>query len=1079
MKQKKKIHKGLLGVILALVLCLSMLPVTVFAEAGSKTQGGGQLTEESVLSEQSLVQTQDEKQAATPSASSEQSSTTQKESSDSSEQNTTSPTASHALYEQSSTQTSNSNVSNASNIDFIKDLIASLPEAITEENADEVRTQLAEIFALYEALSTDEQNQIDMSCCNELQEKLDASSLVPAEGEVARVTLADGSSTEYTSITTAFTAANTAGTATVTLLEDCTLSSISVTGSNITLDLNNCTLAGNRTNSVLYVASSSASLTINDTSAAQGGKITGGSASRGGGVHVNGGTLVINGGEISNNTASYYGGGVYVDRGTLVINGGKISNNTATDYGGGIYTLYSTTFTMYGGTISGNATTATSGNKGYGGGVHVSGDNSTIFTMYGGIISENTGSQTGGGVYVGSTTFIMENGLISKNTSDWGGGVIVSQNSSYNVGKFFMNGGEISGNTGDFGAGLYVNGRNRATATMTGGKITGNSATSHGGGVCVEGPFIITGGEISGNTAALTGGGISIAPEELEGTVRLSGSPIISSNTSGAPGSKIADNIATMGARIILDDLNETVRFGVSVYQNSNGTYEYVRPTVDAPVQFTTAESTTSYYASSVDNFFSDREGYIVRANDTGKYLELTPVLFEVKLNPQGGVFDDGSAETKTIDVAYGETYGKLGGFPANPTRTGYYFAGWGYDTHDPDDPHGNHLHIGKDTQVATTEPHTLYAHWVKKKVPEISFSGIPQTYTYDGQEHPFTFEITSGPNDDWEIYYLEHTGDTHAKPTSLDQLSTDPPIDVDDYCIVVVHEEVDGTDPDGSDSWAYFESEIIHNGVIIKPATITLTGDVSKMYDGSAEIPITADDITLPEDSIYDRDKDKVELVVADNATLTLNSADAGTTGVGELKGVYLTGDAAKNYTLEYQVSGVITENTNEYTLTFETNGGSVIDPVTKRYGSVIDLTSYTPTKEGYSFTGWYTDEALTDKIESITLIGDTTVYAGWEEEPNEPDDPEPVDPEPVDPDDRGIDPGTDPGSDSDSNPNNEGDADDGTANSSDASDDGSTLPLTGSALQIGLLLLVICSLTGALIVAFSHKRKRGKHSF
>lgn len=41
MEQKKKIHKGLLGVILALVLCLSMLPVTVFAEVGSKTQGGG------------------------------------------------------------------------------------------------------------------------------------------------------------------------------------------------------------------------------------------------------------------------------------------------------------------------------------------------------------------------------------------------------------------------------------------------------------------------------------------------------------------------------------------------------------------------------------------------------------------------------------------------------------------------------------------------------------------------------------------------------------------------------------------------------------------------------------------------------------------------------------------------------------------------------------------------------------------------------------------------------------------------------------------------------------------------------
>ena len=38
------------------------------------------------------------------------------------------------------------------------------------------------------------------------------------------------------------------------------------------------------------------------------------------------------------------------------------------------------------------------------------------------------------------------------------------------------------------------------------------------------------------------------------------------------------------------------------------------------------------------------------------------------------------------------------------------------------------------------------------------------------------------------------------------------------------------------------------------------------------------------------------------------------------------------------------------------------------------------TPTRESYTFTGWYADKALTQKITSVTMNGDKTVYAGWE---------------------------------------------------------------------------------------------------
>ena len=71
----------------------------------------------------------------------------------------------------------------------------------------------------------------------------------------------------------------------------------------------------------------------------------------------------------------------------------------------------------------------------------------------------------------------------------------------------------------------------------------------------------------------------------------------------------------------------------------------------------------------------------------------------------------------------------------------------------------------------------------------------------------------------------------------------------------------------------------------------------------------------------------------------------------------------------------------TDYYRLTFETNGGSEIASIRRAEYTTIDLTDYTPTREGYEFTGWYADKDLTEKITSIRLTCNTTVYAGWEE--------------------------------------------------------------------------------------------------
>lgn len=71
---------------------------------------------------------------------------------------------------------------------------------------------------------------------------------------------------------------------------------------------------------------------------------------------------------------------------------------------------------------------------------------------------------------------------------------------------------------------------------------------------------------------------------------------------------------------------------------------------------------------------------------------------------------------------------------------------------------------------------------------------------------------------------------------------------------------------------------------------------------------------------------------------------------------------------------------DTEYYRVDFHVNGGSGIDSVSFAEDAVVDLSDYTPVREGYRFTGWYADEELTERITEIRLTDDVTIYAGWE---------------------------------------------------------------------------------------------------
>ena len=59
---------------------------------------------------------------------------------------------------------------------------------------------------------------------------------------------------------------------------------------------------------------------------------------------------------------------------------------------------------------------------------------------------------------------------------------------------------------------------------------------------------------------------------------------------------------------------------------------------------------------------------------------------------------------------------------------------------------------------------------------------------------------------------------------------------------------------------------------------------------------------------------------------------------------------------------------NTNKYTITFDTAGGSEIAPITQDYGTAITVPS-NPTREGYTFIGWDKAIPATMQAENVTI--------------------------------------------------------------------------------------------------------------
>ena len=411
---------------------------------------------------------------------------------------------------------------------------------------------------------------------------------------------------------------------------------------------------------------------------------------RGGGMYLGNlanGTLTLDQVNISNNTAEDCGGGLFVSCDVNLEDGASITGNgeglvNATSYanmnGGGVY-LARGTFNLNGGEISGN-------NDVYNGaGVYVAGG---TFNLNSGKINGNEAQGYGGGVYVAGGTFNLNGGEISSNEASFAGGM------NYEGGKVTINeGSTISGNTATRGAGIMVSGDN---ITMSGGIITGNRAKGNqyknGGGVyivqytkqgtgVITGVFTMTGGKITGNTADKYGGGVYI---QNNGIFNVSGDANVTGNTVNGRANNVY--LSDTNAVLTITGTLSGAKFGITANANKPFTSGWnTNMSSSDPTQFFTSDLDDCYVTLSGDEV-ELRNGY------------------QINYELNGGQFVSSYTPVSSYD---GNQDVQLPG-EDDITRNGYTFGGW----------YANEQFTGEPCTViasGSTGPKTFYAKWTAK----------------------------------------------------------------------------------------------------------------------------------------------------------------------------------------------------------------------------------------------------------------------------------------------------------------------------------------------------------------------------
>ena len=298
--------------------------------------------------------------------------------------------------------------------------------------------------------------------------------------------------------------------------------------------------------------------------------------------------------------------------------------------------------------------------------------------------------------------------------------------------------------------------------------------------------------------------------------------------------------------------------------------------------------------------------------------------------------YDDGAIDFYDFYFA-GDTFT----MPADPTREGYIFEGWSVKVL-PAENDADHLDAdgaddaADETLLKAGDTYTITA------------GGVIFTAQWEARtDTPYTVE-----------HYLENLDGSYALDT------TEPLKGTTDTTVTAAAKSYDNFTYDSTVPGTVASGNIAGDGSLVLKLFYT-----RNTYD------YTVRHIKQLPDGSYDEANAEVETLSGKfEALAAVTAKDYGSH--------YPTNDAGtkQNIKIEKNLTIDVKYDLDNHTLTFETNGGSTIAPVTVRHGNAVARPA-DPTKDKYTFIGWYVDPEFSAEYDFATVLeADKTIYAKFE---------------------------------------------------------------------------------------------------
>ncbi len=573
----------------------------------------------------------------------------------------------------------------------------------------------------------------------------------------------------------------------------------------------------------------------------------------------------------------------------------------------------------------------------------------TIVLKSGAILENNKAAQFGSGILaINGVKITMEDGAVIRNNTnrnyELGGGILLGNGSI-----FTMNGGEISGNTANGGGGVAIIG---STMVMNGGKISNNSTYkttgqgSYGAGVYVAdyanasggdilfkpkpASFEMNGGKITGNKALDYGGGILTFPQQGEKiTINIKNGEISENQVTEGSGGAIAAFFGVTELNInggtLTKNSAKNYGGGVFLYDATNvtisgGTISENKASQGGGV-YLWPTSAANQTGGSIENNVANAGGGVCG----GTYTMTGGVIKD----NNNSLTEEARRSTRGDGVYVGTAF-NLGGAAEISTNNDVYLEKGAREAKE-----GRYINvISSYTGASTAKPIQIHSEDVTVEGAEIGTQLVRYTAVAGGEAAAAQADANGIFVPSWKMQKGLVIGQSKAAgktdwmtyvPSIRIQyqwVSTDNPSDVtppaDDYIRT-------GT------AYTAKAQEATHQGYSFK----------GWFTDDACTLSYT-DGTVLSTDTI-------------------------------------LYGKWEKIATPPSSGGGGGSHVTKYYILHYESNGGTKYEDEKYKKNTVVILDKI-PKRVGYTFTGWYADKELTDKITKIKMTSDKTVYAGWQ---------------------------------------------------------------------------------------------------